>query len=74
MPSFYPVYPVSGTSSDTKAIAVTIVFGVFAAVASLVTLWQAHRLWHTMTQGAAHDEEARLPAQGTLEPKFISCI
>ncbi|KAL8957787.1 MAG: hypothetical protein Q9193_005029 [Seirophora villosa] len=35
-----------------QELAVNIFFGIFAAAASLVTLWQGHRLWRTMRQAA----------------------
>ncbi|KAL8748621.1 MAG: hypothetical protein Q9184_007182, partial [Pyrenodesmia sp. 2 TL-2023] len=56
MPSLYPIL---GSSSNIKDIAVNIVFGIFAVAASLLTLWQAHRLWQTMRHGAARGQEAR---------------
>lgn len=33
------------SSSTNHEVAVNIVFGIFAVLFSLLTLWQAHRFW-----------------------------
>lgn len=64
------LYPASKASPNIQELAVDIVFGLFAAVVALLTLWQAHRLWRTMRQSPrqAHEGTTTLVALNVLIP------
>lgn len=42
--------PISPTTTSNNAIAVNIIFGVFAVIASIITVWQGHRYWRILRQ------------------------
>lgn len=52
-----PTTPLLTPSSNNRDITVNIIFGVFAVVFSLVTLWQGHRLWQTLRRDTSRGHE-----------------
>ncbi|KAI4090250.1 MAG: hypothetical protein LQ344_004876 [Seirophora lacunosa] len=57
-----------------QELAVNIFFGIFAAAASLVTLWQGHRLWRTMRQAAVEAQGRDHGEAGMPTPIELSTL
>ena len=52
--------PDSMSSSNSTDVSTNVVFGIFAVVGSLATIWQGHKAWKLWQQHVVHNERSKL--------------